>query len=173
MSEEVVPIHAQEYFNVASDGEITQVVIFYYYDPKGYYEELADRGEIGKELDKMLINMQSFLDEEKVYLNEQRVRPKVIGADLSFVSSEIVSATFMIKFKGTLRKGINVYEDHYEPEIAEYDYEIYWIFPPGWKVIDVDMAGDHEIIGDGNILVVWAEEGINIGDHEQILFYVP
>ncbi|RLF14012.1 MAG: hypothetical protein DRJ66_06800 [Thermoprotei archaeon] len=174
MSESVRPIHAQEYFTVSTDGEVTQIITFYYHDPEGYYRELAEEGRIGKELDKMVINMQSFLDEERIYINERRVRPEVVGADLSFLGSpEIVSAIFIIKFKGTIQKGINVYEDHYEPEITEYGYEIYWVFPLGWKILDVEMAGDHEIIGDGNILVVWAEEGTNTGGHERIMFYVP
>ena len=174
MSERVIPIHAQEYFTVSRNGEISQILIFDYDDPAGYYHHLVRTGRIGRELERMLANMQMFLDEERILVNGVRVHPEVRGIDLNFRGSRRrPSVTFIIFFEAPLRRGLNIYEDYYEDEVAEYDYEIYWAFPPGAKVKQVQMAGEHEVICDGEILVVWMRRGERTGGYERIEFILP
>jgi len=68
-----------------------------------------------------------------------------------------------------------VYENRYEPEVAEYDYAAYWIFPPGTKVIEVDMGGGSEewdVVGK-NIVAIYGRKGKKTGGYEKIVFDLP
>jgi hypothetical protein len=80
---------------------------------------------------------------------------------------------FYIYFRGNLRPGVNKYEDFYEEEVAEYDYEINWLFPQGFRVLDYEFAGEGYVLGPGNILRLVVKRGLRVGNYESITFEVP
>ena len=59
---------------------------------------------------------------------------------------------------GRLKRGLNVYENEYPPEIIEYDYVAYWHFPPNCKIKEVEMKEEYEIVND-RILVIYGNKG--------------
>jgi len=171
---EVEPLHALGFFSVTKRLEVYQVVVFEYYDPDQYYASLIeDVEELERELADLAASMQGFLDKEEVVLNGERVKPQVTGVDLGFKGTpEEPFLTFFIFFKGKPKKGVNYYENVYAGEEATYPYSAYWFFPPGSKIMEVEVSGRSEIIND-NILVIKIEEGDRIAGYEKIVFSLP
>jgi hypothetical protein len=123
---------------------------------------LVASGGVDDELRRIRRNMQGFIDEEVIMINGERVSAKVSDVFLGFRGSW--SRPYLeihVEFRGRLRRGLNIYEDLYEEEIAEYDYEILWIFPRRFRVIDYEMAGEGSV--RGNLLRVMVRRGIRVG----------
>jgi len=171
---EVEPLHALGFFAVTKDLEVFQTIVFEYYDPDRYYAQIAEDVErLESELEDLAASMQRLLDEEEVVLNGERVRPRVVGADLGFKGTpEEPFITFFVFFKGRPRRGLNYYENLYAGEEAAYPYVAYWFFPPGSRISEVEASGSSEIIND-NILVIRVAEGERIAGYEKIVFTLP
>ncbi|MGC8583169.1 MAG: hypothetical protein ACP5KY_08850 [Thermoproteus sp.] len=167
MSEEVRPIFARAFFNMDPLGSVSQYMVFYYRDPKAYYAGLS-REALRRELEAVRRNMQSFLDEEAISINGRRVEAKVVHVDIGLIAIDLPYITFLIKFRGELRRGLNVYEDVYEEEVAEYPYEFLWSLPG--RVVRAAMAGDVRI--HGSLLSVRVPAGTKVGGRESIEFYI-
>jgi len=169
----MIPVYAYGFFNVCSDGTVIQHVIFSYVDPLRKYASIVkDVERLRREIDLVSNNMQRFLDNEDVRINDVIVYPKVVATWIGFSGSEKRPyIEFLIVFKGSLRRGINVYEDRYEPDIAEYDYSVVWVFPQGSRIVDVDVGFEYEIIND-NILRFNVPEGSEVPGYERISFYL-
>nr|MDO8062875.1 hypothetical protein [Candidatus Freyrarchaeum guaymaensis] len=172
-SDEVVPIHAYTCFSVSETGEFHQVLIYDYYDPEGYYASLeGNLDEYAKEVEKLWLNMQGFLDEERNEVNGQPVYPEVVFTDIEFRGQdEYPYIMWVIAFRGDLKPGMNVYSTWTEEEELEYDCEALWVFPDGTEIADVKTLMEYEI--HGNILFLWARKGDVIGGHEEISFILP
>jgi len=155
---------------------ISYYLVFDYNDPYGYYDiVLRDEKLFNEEVSRLWANMQSFLDDEQVVVNSIRVRPKVNMIDIGFRGSKKKPyIVFCIRFRAPIKIGLNIYENKYEPEIVEYDYVAYWVFPPGSRIIKVDMGfGDEEwdIVGK-NILAIYGYRGKRTGGYEHIEFEI-
>jgi len=175
-SREVTPVYAQGMFFVGL-GYISYYLVFDYHDPLGYYDAVVRNPRLlEEEVNKLWANMQSFLDEEEVVVNGERVRPRVVMIDIGFRGTrKRPYIVFAIRFRAPVRPGRNVYENRYEPEVAEYDYVAYWIFPPGTKVVEVDMGGGGEewdVVGK-NIVAIYGRKGRRTGGYEKIVFDMP
>jgi hypothetical protein len=115
--------------------------------------------------------MQSFLDEEIVRINGKRVFPKVVDVDIGFRGSEDRPyITFYIMFRGDLRRGVNVYEDTYEPEVSEYDYTVTWVFTGGLTVLRAYLGVNYDILADGKLLIFSVPKGFTTPGYEKIEF---
>ncbi len=169
---DVVPVHAQGFFTVSRRGEVYEILVFDYYDPDEYYARLIHRPlDYEREMARLAANMQEELDRERVIVNGRTVRPRVQVVGLEHRGSpDSPYLTFIIYFKAPLRRGLNVYENIYEESVAEYDYEVYWMFPPRARVVEVEMETEYEVLGRGNILLLWARRGDRVGGSEKIVF---
>ncbi len=167
----VEPLHALGLFTVSKRLEVYQIIIYEYIDADYYYASLQEDLEaLDEELEALSRSMQTFLDQEEVVINGERVRPRVVGVDLSFRGSpDEPNITFFIFFKGRPRNGINYYENIYEEEVTNYPYEVYWFLPPDSRVLEVEASGNSEIIGN-NIVVIRVEEGERTSGYEKIVF---
>jgi len=169
-TEDIFPVYAQGYFIVCRDGWFQQVIVFDYYDPMHIYSQLSqDEEALRRELDRLSDNMQSYLDEEEIYVNNVRVRPNIKSVDLTFRGTAVrPSIVFTIVFKGHLYRGENVYEDYYEGEVLEYDYEAYWVFPEKTRILEVRVDTEYEVLG--NRVIIWGRKGDKVGGYEMIKF---
>jgi len=167
----VKPASASCFFSVSRSGEFHQFLTYDYYDPGGYYAKLLEKPrKCREELHKLCLNMQSFLDEEEVRVNGVRAYPKVVTAYIGhrgFRDSPYV--TWIIKFKGELRRGLNIFENRTEQEVAEYDFEITWQFPERSRITRVEISTESQVVGK-NTLIVWARRGEIVGGYEKIEF---
>ncbi len=156
-------------------GLFHQILVFDYYDPGHYYMDLLNKPErFNEELERLTNNMQHYLDEEEIYINGRPSKPRVESTDLVFRGTPVrPSVVFTITFRGRLRRGRNVYEEYYEAETLEYDYEAYWLFPPGSKVLEVKVDTRYEVLKPGNRLVIWGRKGERVSGYEMIVFNLP
>lgn len=75
---EITPVYAQGFY-IVTQGAVQMVIVFDYVDKGQYYQRLLRKGgeELAKEVDTVWQNMQSFMDDEIVRVNGQRVRPLI------------------------------------------------------------------------------------------------
>ncbi len=174
---EPIPIYAEGIHVMNLDGNVSLIIIFEYLDKEKYYAKLVKKGgsELINELRIVMENMQKFLDEEIIKINDVKVQPKVHDVTLGFRGSiERPYLEFYISLTGgLLRKGLNRYDNWYEEEVTEYDYEILWIFPENFKITNYDLGGESIIVGSGNILRTIVKKGTKVGGHEWIEWIIP
>lgn len=168
--EGIFPVHANSFFIVSRDGAFNQILTYDYYDPSGYYSLLTHRPlDFKKEINKLWSNMQDFLDEETIKVNDVVVRPLVKHVDIEHRGSETTPfLTWIIYFEGRFSKGNNIFETWTEEERATYDFEVYWYFPPKTAIIEIDSPMDYD--PQDNILILWARKGDEVGGYEKIVF---
>ncbi len=167
------PIYAHG-FHVWTGTHVQLVIVFDYRDREGKYYEVVSKGgrDLAEELGMLMHNMQQFLDEEIIKVNDVRVRPRVIDVAVGikgYVHRPYIE--YVVAFEAPLRKGDNRYEVHYEEEVAEYDYEIVHIFPLNTSIVGWEMAGSGE--ASSNVLRVRVKRGTRVGGRETIQFRVP
>lgn len=169
---EPTPLYAQGFFIVDSSGVFNQLVIFDYWDPSGYYKKIAgDEDLLREELEKIKSNMQYFLDQERLMINGEEARPLVKHVSLGFRGKEEIPYLFFhIVFKGEIVDGENVYEDYFEEEVAEYDYVVTWIFPPGARVVVADVGVEYNLLENRRVLVYHVKAGTRVRGYEKIVF---
>lgn len=174
-SKHVRPLYGQGFFYV-STNYISYYLVFDYDDPYGYYEAiLKDRRLFDEEVSKLWANMQNLLNEEQVVINSIRVFPKVIMIDIGFRGSRRRPyIVFCIRFRAPIKIGVNVYENRYQSEVVEYDYVAYWVFPPGSRILKVDMGQGGEMwdIVSKNVLAIYGFKGRTTGGYEYIEFEI-
>jgi hypothetical protein len=172
------PIHAQGYYSVyllEREWRIWEVVNYYYYDESAKLAELVHKPfEYRKEILMTWESMQRELNKEKVRINGERVRVLVRNTSLEFVSfAEIPYFTFILEFKGPYKEGLNCFENEFEGGEAEYDYEAFWLLPPGWRFEVAETSCEYDVSDDeGRILMLWCRKGDKIKGYEKIC-WVP
>jgi len=166
------PVHAICHFTVSRNGEFNQILIYDYYDPKGYYAKLLHKPKaLRNNLLKITLNMQEFLNEEIVKINGEVAKPKVTNTQLihrGFKDSP--SIVFTIRFSGKLRRGVNVFENLSSEEEAPYDFETTWIFPLRSRVLETLLRG--YVNTYGNIVIIDVRKGEKVGGYEKIIFKI-
>lgn len=170
----IKPLHAHEFMLVSVDGMFNQILSFDYHDPSGFYRSLLkDEERYRREMERLIENMQSLLDDEVVKVNGEACKLEVLTAALDFRGSEnLPCITFFIQFRARLRPGTNVYECFYGEEVAEYDYEVYWVFPLSVEIVDVSVPTEKDLVTK-NMLILWARTGDNVGCYEKVVFNIP
>lgn len=169
----VRPTYGMGFFFVRETGLVEEVIVFDYYDPDEVYKLIVQNEEkLKEEKNTLAKNMQFYLDSEEVKINSKPVHPKVVGVDIGFRGSyKRPYIIFFIAFIGEFRRGVNTYEDWYEPEIAEYDYSAVWLFPTKARVLRADLGVPFTLI-DGRILMFSVSSGSQIRGYERIDFEV-
>ncbi len=168
------PVFGYCYFTVDRLGQFTEVIVFEYIDENQEFAEiLSDHLKLREELTKVRENMQFFIDAEEVKVNGKRVRPRIIKA-LAGTAGDPCRPyiSFIIRFRGILKPGLNVYEDRYEKDVAEYDYTVTWVLPPGSRVVEAEFGFKYEV-GPDNVISFSVPKGSSTPGYEKILFYLP
>jgi len=167
----LTPVYGQGFFTLTR-GAIHYVIVFDYIDDEGEYANLMKRPElIAREEDALRRNMQKLMDEERVVINSLDVKPSVKKASIEIRGDKKrVSITFytLIPFKP--RIGRNIYENFYEPTVAEYPYTVYWIAEPCIRIDSIEGSGNVRI--DDNIAVIRVNRGSKIDGYESVLFTI-
>lgn len=168
------PRYGYGLFNVDSSGEFRQKVVFFYWDPKGeFYRAVSTHESRMRELASLRENMQFFVDGERIVVNGEEVKARVVHVDVGFVANpKRPFIEFLILFKGRLTKGLNRYENYYEAEEVEYDYRVTWVLPEGFKLVRADFGFPYEVI-DGRIVVINVKKGATTPGYEFMEFLAP
>lgn len=169
-SDMVQPLHAESFFSVAKSGEIHERLCYEYTDPDHYYQRvLQEEDRFRKEIENLSANLQYYLDKERVEINGSPVRSLVHYADIFLKGeSDVVAVMYLIDFSGRFTPDANRIETWLEEETAPYDFEIVWRFPIGTRQITIESLLDYEVYD--SIVVLWAEEGDDVGGYEKMEF---
>ncbi len=171
--EKITPLYAYAYFSVAQAGEIHQLLQYDYHDPEEYYANLCHeekQEEFNAEVDMLWNNMDSFLGEEKNFINNKKVTPRVVHVDIGHRGSQVLPyITWLIDFKGEFKTGKNVYRTWTPEEKLEYDCHCIWHFPQNTK-ISIKTSMNFDIIN--NLIILWARKSDVIGGSEEIVFFL-
>jgi len=167
------PIHADAFFTLDDSGRFTEILIFDYFDKEGfYYKLIEDEEAYRKEMERLIDSMNYFLQQEEVYVNDERVDVGVSMINIEFRgAAELPSIIYIIEFSGKIRGGLNVYECGYESGVAEYDYEVYWVFPLNVEIVEANLSGKTEILNK-RLLISSVRKGEKYNGHEKIIFRV-
>jgi len=167
----IVPIFGHGYFYV-SWGVIYYTIIFEYLDKTGEYYEIMHNnpGLLASEEEYSAKKMQEYMDRERVIINGFETRTIARQARIIFPSTKrrhLLVIHAYIPF--TPITGINVYENYYEPTIAEYDYIVHWMPQPNARIRSVETPGEYNISSDG-ILEVYVRKGTRLDGYEAVEF---
>ncbi|MGQ4832267.1 MAG: hypothetical protein ACP6IS_00050 [Candidatus Asgardarchaeia archaeon] len=172
MSEKIVPTHGVAYFLVTKT-EINEILEFTYWDPQSYYAKILDNPEkYEKEINTLWRNMQIFLDEELIKINDKIIKPEVNFVGIvprGFI--DVTSIIYYIKMSCPLKEGKNTFITITKEETTEYDFDIFWFFPARSKIIKVTTKLEYE--WKENKLLLWARKGKLVGGQEEIVALVP
>ncbi len=168
------PVFGYGFFSVDLAGDVVESIIFEYIDNDCEYAELIkDPVKLREEIRILKRNMQDFLDEEVVKINGEETRPYVVKVTVGLAGSRYRPfINYIIKFHCDLKPGLNTYENYYEPETAEYDYIVTWVFPEGVRVLEADLGVGYEV-GPNNVLKFSVKKGFTLPGYEKISFLVP
>jgi len=168
------PRYGYGLFNLDSTGEFRQKVIFFYWDPEmELYSVVSDSESREMELTSLRENMQFFVNSERIVVNGEEVKAKVVHVDVGFVGNpRRPFIEFLILFKGKLTRGVNRYENYYEAEEVEYDYRVTWVLPEGFRVLKADFGFPYKVL-DGRVVVINAKKGATTPGYEFMEFLAP
>jgi len=171
---EPFPVFANGFFTVQENGVFNEIILFEYYDPGGYYASLlSDQNRLDEELETLSRNMQFYLDLEKVLINGVESSPTVLNVNIGFRGDpRRPYILFIITFKGRLARGLNTYENYYDEEVAEYDYEVVWLFPAKARVVEADLGVPYKVEAGGRVLRFNVKRGTRVRGFEKILFEI-
>ena len=166
------PLYGLGCFFVRETGLVEQIVLFEYYDEAEEYRSVvSDPKRLEEEKATLAENMQRFLDSEDVRINGKSTYPRVVDVEVGFRGDyKHPYIAFFIVFQGELRRGVNTYEDAYEPEVAEYEYRVYWVFPLKARVLKADVGVPYTLLGGGRILTFKVAAGTRTKGYERIDF---
>jgi len=146
-------------------------VVFEYHDPLEEYKNIVLDSKLSKQEKKYYgITCRDF-STRKSSNQWKRTYPKVVDIEIGFREDyKHPYISFFIVFLGEFKKGVNVYEDEYEAEVAEYPYTVYWVFPLKARVVSADLGVPYTILGNGRILSFTVPRGTRIRGYERIEF---
>ena len=119
------------------------------------------------------MGMEEILSKERVMFNGEEVKVKVANVTLSSEPKRRLGfVNYVLESKVNLSPGEeNTYENTYEPGVAEYGYEVIWVFPPGTKVLEVVSPSRYKV--HGHIVTFLANRGDEYDGYESIRFRLP
>ncbi|HUX99330.1 MAG TPA: hypothetical protein VMV49_07215 [Candidatus Deferrimicrobium sp.] len=166
--ENIIPVFASAFFSISHDGEFHQLLQYDYFDAEEYYATLSDE-DISKEIKKLWLNMQGYLEEETNRVNGEIVSPKVEFCDIQYRGSfKYPFVIWIITFQGNFQKGINLYETKTDEETLEYDCSALWQFPQRTKILQIDTKLYYDILDTR--IILWGDKHMKIGGYERIQF---
>ena len=166
------PVFAHGIFVVTEESGVAQTLIYEYIDETSYYWsiiELGDMARLKQEKDLLKRNMQELLEEEEIVFNGVKVKPRVFDVKISAPLPTSVSFTFLIGFPAPIRKGENVYQNFYEPEVVEYDYNVVWYLPSHVLDVKANFGVPYTLVNN-HIILFSVKRGTRTPGYEEIRF---
>ncbi len=167
----VVAVYGEGFFHVAW-GLIYYTIVFDYYDRTGeYYEYMGDPRIVRREEEYARRKMQSLMDEERILVNGVETRALVDTARIFFRGDRRRhSLVFHVRIPYDPLEGLNLYENYYEPVIAEYPYIVYWIAQPGGRIRLVETPGKVTRLAGDRIVEIRIRRGTRLEGYEAVEF---
>ncbi|MHA1729975.1 MAG: hypothetical protein ACTSWY_14795 [Promethearchaeota archaeon] len=170
----LIPIFASSIINISKSCTFNQILTYDYFDEFGeYYKKIQSDYEFYlKEVKTIFNNMQSYMDRCINQINNKRVNPKVIQAEIAFKNERFPFYYWVISFKGELKEkqGLNVYKSVIDEEELEYNILSIYILEKPFTPISVESNLHYEILKEKNIVKYYGNKGEIVGPIEILRF---
>lgn len=160
------PVYGEGFFLVSRSGVIWYIIVFEYERDVEYALIAGDAAAKRSEEERLRLEMQKLMDEERVLVNSLESRCEVLRASIA-VSDYRSYVTFLTRIPYEPKRGVNVYENFYEPTVAGYDYTVYWLVEDG-EVEKIESPGEVEILG--GLAVISVKRGTEMDGYESVVF---
>jgi len=169
---ELIPIFASSFMTITSSGEFLQTLVYDYYEKTGKYHKKiqTDRDFFLNEINDITQNMQGFMDKCQNKVNGKSVHPRVIESDIDFKNNTLPYFSWIIKFKGELQPGLNIYESKIDEEELEYDISSIYLFEESLTPETVETMLHNEVSKEKHMVKYWGNRGEMVGPNEIIRF---
>ena len=168
----LTPIFANSVINITQQGNFHQILTYDYIDETSKYKKkiFNDYEFYEQEIENITRNMQKILDNCVNSVNGHQIYPLVYQADIEFKNENLLFFYWIIKFKGDLKSGLNVYESNIEEEELEYNVQSIYILENPLKPISVSTVLHFDIIPEVNMIKYFGNKGEIVGPKEIIRF---
>jgi hypothetical protein len=169
MSEEQ-PIFAESFFQIRP-RRILQVLLFYYHDPARNYFYLKETGAIKGEIEVINRNLQAFIDEDTLWVNNRKTRMLISQIlmnfranrpDFPYLDFKIQSEPFFL-----MNGKINEIRLYAKPEDLAYPAISCWQATIG-RIDSVKSHSFHQLSIDKTRVTFYMSKGDIIGGDERI-----
>ena len=166
----VEPVYGEGFFHVAW-GVIYYTIIYDYRELDEKAARTVNDPRLRAEEERYIARtMQELMDEERIVVNGADTRCIVDLARLERRAPRYHSAVIHARIPFQPVRGNNVYENFYGEEEAPYPYTVYWIAPPGGKIVSVDSPGDVEFEARERIAIIRVRKGTRLPGYEAVVF---
>lgn len=164
------PIFAEAYFQITSH-QIIHSLYFYYYDPSKVYFHLMNTGAIKGELEEIQKNLQHFIDEDDLFINQKKVRMIIRKTMLGFKEKKPEYPFLIFEIASQV---IELHEDklneihlYAKPEILPYSAISCW--ETKGEITSVESNSFYILSHDKRNLVFYLSKGEIIGGDEHLM----
>ncbi|MEM0341017.1 MAG: hypothetical protein QW065_01720 [Acidilobaceae archaeon] len=162
----VKPVYGEGFFLVSRRNTIWYIITFEYSDDEEYANIVKNENLRRAEEERLRIEMQKLMDEERIIINGRETRCEVLRAT-AFWSNGRSYVSFITRIPYEPRKGLNIYENFYESTVAEYDYMVLWVVEDG-VIESVESPGSVELLD--NVAIIRVSKGEEINGYESVVF---
>ena len=170
-----LPLKAVAEISIA-ENNLSQIINFFYFDPDHIYknikQHLEDKGE-NDDFDQIIENMQKYLDEDKVFINQKELFLDIVDCYISYPEPE--SQEYPLLTFEVLSSSYKLFNGKNIIELAGYDQKSPYLILANWNlpgiVIKVQSQTPHKIIG--NSISFEAKKNDIISGYELIEFLYP
>ncbi len=168
------PIFAETYFSLGKN-QITQSMFFHYYDSSKIYYNLMKTGALQGEMDSIQQNLQRFIDEDTLHINQRLIRMEINSTFLAFreddplfpiLSFQVSSTPY--RMSNTSTNEVHLYA---KPEQIPHSAISCW-FTNG-IILKVESKSLFTINDRKQNIIFYLTRDEIIGDHERIFIRYP
>ncbi|MFW9778662.1 MAG: hypothetical protein ACFFE8_07380 [Candidatus Heimdallarchaeota archaeon] len=164
------PIFAESFFQIRP-RRIFQALFFYYHDPTQNYFYLKETGALGGEIEVIHQNLQAFIDEDTLWINDRKTRMLISQVQLEFRKNRRILPYLNFKIQSEpfgLHDGkINEIRLYAKPEDLAYPAISCWQTTIG--LIDrVISSSFHQLSMDKTRVTFYMSKGDIVGGDERI-----
>ncbi|MHA1448535.1 MAG: hypothetical protein ACTSP4_03830 [Candidatus Hodarchaeales archaeon] len=148
---------------------LKQELNYFYWDPDCNLASLTRTGAVSGEIEFMMSNLEIFLNEDKLYVNEEEKSLHVISCSIEFFDEDDKQPVTVFEIESDpylLKKGINKIKLVALKEKVSYPCKAEWSFPG--MVLKVASLMNFVIKENTVELMVKAEE--HVGGEEEFVF---
>ncbi|MHA2288034.1 MAG: hypothetical protein ACXABG_04525 [Promethearchaeota archaeon] len=166
------PIFAETFFSLGKN-RITQSMYFHYYDISKIYFNLMKTSAIRGELDSIQTNLQRFIDEDTLHINDNLIRMVVNSTEVFFqdndplfpiLSFQVSSTPFLLN-----TNSLNEVHLYAKPEKVPYSAISCW--NTCGNILKVESNSFFSISDKRRNVTFFLTKNEIIGDHERIFIH--
>lgn len=163
------PIFAETFFSLRK-SRITQSMYFYYYDISKIYYNLKKTSAVRGELDSIQTNLQRFIDEDTLHINNNLIKMVINSTDVLFHGNDPLFPVLVFQVSSTpyLLSTTSLNEIHLYAKPEKIPYSAISCWKTNGNISKVESNSFFRINDNNHNLTFFLMKNEIIGDHERI-----